>query len=1395
MATIDETGSPYNNRFDSSKSYAKLLFNAGRPLQNAELNELQSNLMYQQKLLGNSVFKDGSIISGMAMSVAGQAGGSDTGNTDSKSPNIISMNSLTSQNSKISYDTFMSDGTVKVQSAGTLDTAYAGVQFTMTGVKAGSVALRFKVKRTSGSLYKLSASFDTSNLTVSSYRVDGNPIKTDFTDMSTVPIVDTSGNQISISDGNEHEYLIVFKAINDGTYPITLVANSGYNALSDGVVSFDVSQLKAEAGDVSTAWSLAPSDKNSSVVGSRNTIIQVEDGLVWLNGQVRSFKAQTINIAGIGDETIGLSYDEDVVTAKDDDSLYDQAVGAVSQWKAGADRLHYTVSLTYNDPTTTTLYKLQDGKLQQEATKPEMTTLNSVLAGRTMDESGNYRVNGFNLWSEANKTDSTKVNLVVDKGTAYVQGYQIRKPNATRIPIDKATEVSQSGNESFYYSSANEDNGILDNQPVKDIQRVTASIQTTETLNRSTTSTTPDNLSNKQVFRVLRITDSADTEVSDYTEGTDFKLQNGNQIVWGVSDSGKAPKSGETYYVTYEYTRVLTKGTDYQVLTKGSEELQVTTISFVGMNGLKPVENSLVQVDYEYFLARMDMVTLDENGDYHIISGQPAPLNEVQPPQQQDPLTLRLGYILVFPNSEKATTTFDSITRLPFSSLQDAVGRLSNVEDNLSVLELRNNAMANEDPVTLKDTFSDNFLSLEKSDITNDDFNITIDVDDDNSSEGFITTPAKAIRSLTPTYDSSASNLHLFEHMATAPYSEEVSVSQEIATNTISINPYAIGNLVGNISLDPESDIWTDTVLHTIYKDVHTTAKVTPSWLWHNNPNLYREYMGHDYRTWTDRNASSNALNNVLTSTTNGGNSATTETLLEYGRAKTLTFTAENVAPLADNLILTIDGQPFNITPASGYSSGTTSGSIKADSKGMAKGSINIPANTLRAGTREVVLKNDHNIASINYVIKGLQDTNTQTLNRTYTTYSLYDPVAETFVLDRDKILTGVSLAFASKPASDGADSEGHRSTVSVQVRGVSDTGFPNSTIIAEAILQPSDIKTSQTGSVFTDVKFNDPKLLSGGTQYAIVIASDSNQYQVFIATNGSKRLDNKVMLNQQAYADGVFFTSSNSSAWSIDQWSDLTFKVYTAKFSTSGSVVFQTIYPQNEFYLDDKGNPLTDSDGEKIPLNIDKLILMSTYLTPDNTNLKWDYKLVTTDQPDNVTVQDVGWQPITNLVSVDLLANAREIQLRATFTAKKYMSPILALDDLSLITYLTDTKGTYISRNVDMTTSKFNQLKVQFESSIPTGSTIKPYYSVDGGKSWVELNSKDMTKDIQVDRDYKRFTYKKILHNESEGDNALEDKIKYRIDLTSLSGVDKPRVRRLMTSMAKVSGEDGTRA
>lgn len=61
----------YYNRFDSADRYEELLFRAGKGLQSAELNEIQSGLIDRLKRIADAVFKDGAVISGTPPTITG----------------------------------------------------------------------------------------------------------------------------------------------------------------------------------------------------------------------------------------------------------------------------------------------------------------------------------------------------------------------------------------------------------------------------------------------------------------------------------------------------------------------------------------------------------------------------------------------------------------------------------------------------------------------------------------------------------------------------------------------------------------------------------------------------------------------------------------------------------------------------------------------------------------------------------------------------------------------------------------------------------------------------------------------------------------------------------------------------------------------------------------------------------------------------------------------------------------------------------------------------------------------------------------------------------------------------------------------------------------------------
>ncbi|WP_215659743.1 DUF4815 domain-containing protein [Secundilactobacillus kimchicus] len=1375
--TFDDSKGDYQNRFKEENRWSKILFHPTRPLFQSELNELQSGVLSQIKLLGDTSFKGGSVISGMNLISKGKV----EDNTEGKGQkSLVSLSDISSSNTRIDSVNYPDNGKLTVYSTASLATSQQGIKFKVVPSDKGDLTLSYSIQVLSGTLYRPTVVLP-EDLIEASSTIDGKNVYKGLTVSDTTPLQDADGNQFNLNDNKPHQIATTVKGSDGKPVEFSLLVNTAYDALKEGRLDFELDAFKVETGDTVTSWEASETDKNVSTGFNRNQRYIVTNGLVYLGGMIRHFNETEINLSGTGKEVIGLSLEEDIITADMDPTLLDHTTGTASQWKPGADRLHYNVTLTYNDDSSVALYQLLDGKVVNDPSKPQESIINDILAKRTNDESGSYAVNGFDIWSEPNLSDSSVVDVIVDSGEAYVLGYQVNKTTSTRLQVPKSVGTADIADEVFIYSNAIPDNGLLANQPVKTVSQVTGNVQIKdESVSRSATSTTNDTLS-QQAYIIDEVYSLDDKKAkTTYIQGVDFSLVNGNELKWLVTDKGKEPATGTTYYVSYKYEKTFVVDKDYKIVTAGADETADTTITFAGLSGDKPVENSQVHVSYTYFLARIDMLTLNKDGVFTVVSGQPDKLSEAQPPAQIDPMTLRIGFVTVFPNSTKAITQKSTITRIPFTGLQDMSSRINDLEYNLAVQELRFNAMQNQDPVTLKNTFSDDFSNISKADSGNKGFSAAY-VPADPS----ITVDNKAASSIGMTADVVSSNFSQFKHTWALPYTEKTLVSQLKATNAININPYSVFNVLGQMSLTPDSDNWIDEKSNTVEKNTDVN-------------------LGNGFVTW-------GAMNNALTSkgytlasgdpgyggswsayagyqhkyvkTTN--TYSDTETEAEFLRSITVTFEADNLIPLDDNLELSFDGQHVDIVPATGYKSGTTKGTIMSDGGGTVKGTFVIPSG-VRVGTREVKLHNDRNTAVTTFTGSGLTKTHLTTITHEHATASYYDPLAQSFAAKKGSTITSADIYFAGIPDS----LSKKRTDVIVQVRKMDDSGYPSRTIVAEGILHKDDIKASSDAQTGTRVTFKDPLVVSDETSYALVIITDSDAYSLYTAVNGQPQVGTNQNLVAPAYQEGMLFTSSNAQTWSALQDTSLKFSINGASFESKGQIKFNPINMADQKFVDAQGKELLDDQGKTIPFKPSQLIILSDYLTPDNTTLDWQYRVVYADQPNDANIESASWLPYTDNATFDFSKEIRTIQFQVILTGSNGASPYIESDNLALLAYLTGREGIYLSRDINMQGNTYNHLRTQYDAMIPAGATVTPQFSTDKGSTWKEYTNGKLKK-VVIDRNYTRYMWDYQLTDVSAGDNTQFGTFKVRLALNADSAYLRPKVKNLMNSMSLQDGNE----
>ncbi|MBT9670557.1 DUF4815 domain-containing protein [Secundilactobacillus kimchicus] len=1415
MATFDDSKPDFNDRFKESNRWIKLLFHPTRPLFQSELNEMQSNLLSQVSLLGNTSFKEGAIISGMSLVPKGKDENVVT-NPDGQ-PSIISLANITSQNSKVDNLEYPDSGMLKIYTAANLASDFPGIRITTDSV-TGEFTLSFSIQRTSGMLHKLSGKFN-SELMVSNYTIDGKKVYNAFDQADNSPLQDINGNQINLSDGNEHSFVVTFSGANGNHYNVTLLANTGYDALVEGRVDFTFNHFKAEAGSKVTEWAASINDAVISTGKYRNQNLTVTSGQVYIGGLVRLFTEQNIKITGVGKETIGLLLNERVVTSGTVPELLDHSRNTASQYKKGADRLTYDINLAYNDSNAVTLYQLQDGKIVNDPVKPQESVLNDILAKRTDDESGSYAVNGFKMWSNKDDQDSSVVDVYVDSGTAYVKGYQIIKSTSTKLKVPKAEGTKTVKDEVFIYSPALPLNGQLGNQPVQTVSQVSGNVRVIEeAVTRSTPTSNPDKL-DRQAYSIDSIYAIQGNNKVTFEQGVDFKLQNGNEIVWGITNNSKEPAQGTTYYVTYQYERIFVKDTDYKVVTAGEQESQVTSIVFDGVGGAVPAENSQVHVSYTYFLARIDTVTLDKDGQFTIIKGQQDKLSQAKPVPYIDPNTLIMGYITVFPNSDKAITQAQTTLRIPFYGLQNMASRINDLEYNMAVQELRYNTMINQDPVTLKNTFSDDFMSLEKSDTGNKQFTARVNVNG-----GTATIQDKASMEMKLEEDTVNSNVHHFQDLITPQFIDKPIISQTKVTGVTNINPYDNFQNLGDLILDPASDSWID--------EKHTTVE--------------NEKQGADTGSGS---SVTRVEDGVTTSTTSS------DTAVEYIRTRTINFVGSNLMPMEDNFVITFDGKPVDIIPAEGFEKGTQAGSAKSDGNGQVKGSFVIPSG-VRTGTRQVDLKNEKNLASAYYIANGIIRTYTTTntknwhnnrtqpvyysptyysgptvtgqysnvvfdhsmgaglVNEVTTVYSdgststsynhdgqsydsgwgygnsnypsaWVDPLSQSFSPEEDMTITSLNLYFASMPK----ESSIKRAQISVEIRQMSN-GYPAKTIITKGVINPEDVKVSGDGSVATKVDLREPLLAAKDQSYAITLITSSDAYSMYTATIGQVDINTKEKITSPAYTRGTFFISRNAETWTPEIDTSLKFELNKATFATAATETFKPIEIAGKFFQDYQGKDILDGQNQKIALEVNRAVLLAQYLTPNKTSLNFEIRYVLASQPENVSVNDSVWEPFQPNTDVNFRELLRELQLRINLKGTSDFAPEINTDSMNFIVYRAAEAGTYLSRDLNMFGTPFNHLRTQYEAYTPNGTTIVPQYSTDSGKTWHDY-SQAYVRETQVDNMYTKYEYDLQLYEQSQGDQTKANNFKIRLGLASSDSYGVPVVRRLMNSMSLQDGSE----
>jgi hypothetical protein len=167
------------------------------------------------------------------------------------------------------------------------------------------------------------------------------------------------------------------------------------------------------------------------------------------------------------------------------------------------------------------------------------------------------------------------------------------------------------------------------------------------------------------------------------------------------------------------------------------------------------------------------------------------------------------------------------------------------------------------------------------------------------------------------------------------------------------------------------------------------------------------------------------------------------------------------------------------------------------------------------------------------------------------------DPVAQGFKLDVDHFITGIDLFFQAVDPNAGND-------ISFEIRTMLN-GYPTKEIIGKKDIPPESIRPfiSEDSTTAFHVDFDFPIYVKGQTSYCFVVAGWSPDTRIWVAKLGMPVADqpSKIVETQPSLESS--FRSQNGETWNAEQFEDIKYRLYAAKFKEKEMTINFTAQPE----------------------------------------------------------------------------------------------------------------------------------------------------------------------------------------------------------------------------------------